>query len=74
MEKNTCNDELFSLEKVKALKGYFTQCRAGLKGRPEWNDYDNAAKVCDQLAAIMQQDETPRKPGRKNPEGASPNA
>jgi len=72
MEKNANGNELFSLEKVRALKGYFTQCRAGLKGRPEWNDYDTAAKVCDQLAAMMTPDEpTPVKPARGKPEGAA---
>ena len=62
---------LFSLEKVKALKAYFKQCSAGMKGRAEWHDYDTAAKLCDQLLAHMSQQETPAKPGRKKAEVAA---
>jgi hypothetical protein len=74
MEKTTRDDELFSLEKVKALKAYFTQCRAGLKGRPEWDDYDIAAKICDQLAARMQDGAAHGKPARKQPQASAPEA
>jgi hypothetical protein len=66
---------LFSLERVKALKAYFITCRAGLKGKPEWNDYDTAAKLCDQLVALIGESETPTgsNPGRKKAEGSASN-
>lgn len=59
----------FPLEKVKALKAYYKQCAAGLKGRPERSDYENAALLCEQLAAVMET-ERAAKPVRKKEPGA----
>jgi len=59
---------LFSREKVKALKAYYKQCSAGMKGRAEWHDYDTAAKLCDQLLGLMSQEERPARTGRKKAE------
>jgi len=59
---------LFSLQKVRALKAYYKQCSAGMKGRAEWHDYDTAAKLCDQLVGLMSQEEQSAKPGRKKAE------
>ena len=58
----------FPIEKVRALRAYYRQCSAGMKGRAEWNDYETAAKLCDQLATLMATDETPAKRAKKKPE------
>ena len=60
---------VFPIEKVKALRAYYRQCSAGMKGRAEWNDYETAAKLCDQVLGLMAGDETPaRKGAKKKPE------
>ncbi len=45
--------EHFSLEKVKALRAYFTRMRNSSRGRPEYADLDTTLKLCEQLIAFM---------------------
>ena len=42
-------DILFPLEKVKALKAYFT----GRRDKPELSDYDTVVKLCDQWIPVI---------------------
>ena len=58
----------FSTEKVKALRAYYKQCSAGMKGSAEWHDYDTAAKLCEQILALMPQNQPAAKPERKRTE------
>lgn len=46
--------ELFSLEKVKALRAYFMRMRNSSRGKPEYGDLDTTLKLCEQLIALMQ--------------------
>lgn len=46
--------EHFSLEKVKALRAYFTRLRNGSRGKPEYADLDTTLKLCEQLIARME--------------------
>ena len=63
----------FPIEKVRALRAYCKQCASGMKGRPEHADYDNAAKLCEQLVAVMESatPAEPTTPRKKKQEGAS---
>jgi len=57
--------EVFSLAKVKALRAYYKQCSTGMKGSAEWHDYDTAMRLCDQLLALMSQNEPAAGAGKK---------
>ena len=63
----------FPIEKVRALRAYYKQCATGMKGRPEYADYDNAAKLCEQLASAMESaaPAEPTTPRKKKQEGAT---
>jgi hypothetical protein len=64
------NTIVFPIEKVKALRAYYRQCSAGMKGRAEWNDYETAAKLCEQLLTLMVGTEAPASKAKKKGEGA----
>ena len=53
----------FPLSKVKAYRAYFTECRAAAKGTPEFADLDVAVRLCEQLAALLSEQEP--KPNKK---------
>lgn len=38
------------------------------EGRAEWNDYETAAKLCDQLLTVMAGEETPARKAKKKQE------
>jgi len=47
------NSRPFSLEKVKALRGYFLRMRGSMRGKPEYMDLDTTVTLCDQLLSFM---------------------
>jgi hypothetical protein len=57
----------FSLDKVKALKAYFFRMRNSAKGTPEYNDLDTTVTLCEQLVAVMAENDALRKAGSERP-------
>ena len=46
---------LFSLDKVQALRSYFFKLRNSHRGKPEYDDLDTTVKLCEQLITLMEQ-------------------
>ena len=46
--------QYFSIEKVRALRAYFTRMRNISRGKPEYADLDTTLKLCDQLISLME--------------------
>lgn len=46
--------EQFSVEKLKALRAYFSRMRNSSRGRPEYADLDTTLKLCEQLLALLE--------------------
>lgn len=57
----------FSLEKVKALKAYFSRLRNSARGKPEHGDLNTSVQLCEQLISYMSEKE----PESKKPAAAS---
>jgi len=60
------NARPFSFEKVKALRAYFHRLMGSARGTPEHHDLETVVTLCEQLIAVMTDNEQLRQAAAKS--------